>query len=196
MEQGCWIIPNPRKILYFVLPLRLYPCFLFNSVGPRMTRRYAEDTSVSIMKTKVEIETFLMKKGATGFSILNEEGFAAIAFRLKERWIRFKLLLPKTDERRFFYNSGRNKYNPKTNEAAYASWEQECRSKWRALYLGIKAKLELVDSGILSFEEEFAAQTVMPDGQTLFEFMEPQVKLAYEKGTMPKTMQLGFNGGK
>ena len=40
------------------------------------------------------------------------------------------------------------------------------RQRWRALALCIKAKLEAVECGITSFEEEFLAHVVMPNGQT------------------------------
>ena len=46
--------------------------------------------------------------------------------------------------------------------------EQGKRSRWRALYLVVKAKLEAVSSGIVSMEDEFLAQTVMNDGETVW----------------------------
>lgn len=46
-------------------------------------------------------------------------------------------------------------------------WEQACRQAWRALALVIKAKLEAVDAGIVTFEEEFMAQIVCRTAQLL-----------------------------
>jgi hypothetical protein len=52
------------------------------------------------------------------------------------------------------------------------------------LALVIKAKLEAVDSGITTFEDEFLAHIVMPDGQTVASHIKPGIAAAYESGTM------------
>lgn len=44
----------------------------------------------------------------------------------------------------------------------------EHRRRWRALLLGIKAKLEYVQSGIATFDEEFLAHIVIDD-RTVFD---------------------------
>ena len=44
---------------------------------------------------------------------------------------------------------------------------EEVRRRWRALLLVIKAKLESVESGIETFEEAFASQIVLANGQTV-----------------------------
>lgn len=62
--------------------------------------------------------------------------------------------------------------------------------RWRALALVIKAKLEAVAAGITTIEDEFLAHTVLPDGQTVGEFMQPQIAIAYERGSMPTTLML------
>ena len=63
-------------------------------------------------------------------------------------------------------------------------WEQACRQRWRALALVIKAKLEAVESGITTFEDEFLAHIVMPDGQTVATHIKPRIAEAYEGGRM------------
>src|SRR5262245_44396717 len=70
-------------------------------------------------------------------------------------------------------------------DAAFKEWEQACRQRWRALALAIKAKLEAVESGIATFEEEFLAYVVMPDGQTVGQHVLPNVERAYSTGQMP-----------
>ena len=62
---------------------------------------------------------------------------------------------------------------------------QEERRRWRALVLVIKSKLEAVASGIVTFDEEFMAHIVLPDGQTIGQAMLPQIEAAYDAGTMP-----------
>jgi hypothetical protein len=58
-------------------------------------------------------------------------------------------------------------------------------ARWRALFLVIKAKLEAIDVGILTIEEAFLADTVLPDRHTVAEVMLPQIEGAYTSGTMP-----------
>jgi hypothetical protein len=56
------------------------------------------------------------------------------------------------------------------------------RRLWRALLLAIKAKLEVVESGLAIFEEEFLSNIVMPDGCTVGEHARPWIAEAYETG--------------
>lgn len=66
--------------------------------------------------------------------------------------------------------------------------EQSERQRWRALLLVIKAKIEAVQSGIVSFEDEFIGHTVMTDGRTFAEWARPQIAQMYEEGGMPALM--------
>jgi hypothetical protein len=66
-----------------------------------------------------------------------------------------------------------------------AAWEQACRQRWRALALVVKAKLEAVECGISTFEEEFLAWMMLPDGSTVGDRMLPQLETAYRTGQMP-----------
>lgn len=53
-----------------------------------------------------------------------------------------------------------------------------------ALALVIKAKLEAIESDISTFDDEFLAHIVMPDGKTVGEITREKVALAYSSGTM------------
>src|SRR5208282_5066834 len=105
-------------------------------------RRYAATTSVSSDRSRLEIETTLRRYGATAFAYGWEGSRASIAFKARDRHIRFVLPLPDRDERRF-QMSQRGIRKP---DAALALWDQACRSSWRALALVIKAKLEAVEA--------------------------------------------------
>jgi response regulator RpfG family c-di-GMP phosphodiesterase len=50
---------------------------------------------------------------------------------------------------------------------AQAVNDAETRRRWRCLAMVIKAKLEVVASGISSFEEEFLAHVMLYDGRTV-----------------------------
>jgi hypothetical protein len=147
--------------------------------------KYAAQTDVSSEKSQAEIRTIISRYGATRYATLDEPGRAAIMFEVKGRRIRFTLPLPDIADPMFDVD-GRN--HKRSLDERYKVWEQACRQKWRALALAIKAKLEAVETQIATFEEEFLNYIMLPDGQTVGEFMRPQIDLAYSQGTMPKML--------
>ena len=74
-------------------------------------------------------------------------------------------------------------------------WEQAQRSRWRALLLVIKAKLEAIDAGIATFEDEFLAYTMLPGGETVGEWIAPQLDDVYATGVMPGDLRLALPAG-
>lgn len=149
---------------------------------------YAEKTSVSVVKTKADIEELIQKAGAEQFVSGYKEDMAVIGFSLADRQIRFILPLPDKQDKTFWYTPERR--TKRTEKQAYEAWEQACRSKWRALYLIIKAKLEAVSSGISTVEREFFYDIVLPDGKTVGEFISPQIQTSYETGKMPPLLPM------
>ena len=150
---------------------------------------YAASTSVSVEKSKAEIETLLTRYGASHFmSGWSPEG-SVIAFEVQARRVKFSLPLPQKDAKRFTtkrHSSGRE--FPRAQAEAFKLWEQECRARWRALALVIKAKLEAVESGIDTFESEFLAHVMLPNGDTVGEWAAPQLARAYQSAEMPPLM--------
>ena len=142
---------------------------------------YAKDTSVSVEKTKAEIETLLMKFGAQRFGCGWDQTRAVLSFEANDRFIRFELPLPDRSSKEFLMTPA-GKYR-RTPDEAFKAWEQACRQKWRALFLVIKAKLEAVSCGITTFEQEFLAHTVIPgNGQTFGSFALPLIAESYSSG--------------
>lgn len=129
-----------------------------------MTRRFAADTSVSTDRSIAEIRTIVRRFGATEFAQIESDDRAAIAFTMKGRRIRFALEMPNPKDRAFTHTEA--KRQARTAAGAREAWEQACRSRWRALTLVIKAKLEAVEVGIVMFEDEFLANTILP-GETI-----------------------------
>lgn len=134
-----------------------------------MKRRYAAETSVPVDRTKAEIERTITRYGATSFMTGWEAGKAMISFTFSDRMVRFVIDSP----------NGRTKKKQ----------EQAERQRWRALLLLIKAKLEYVDSGIVEFEEEFLANIVTNNGETIAERLLPQ--LSGEIGSGPLLLPPG-----
>lgn len=149
---------------------------------------YAEKTSVSVSKTKADIEDLIQKAGAGQFVSGYKENMAVIGFSLANRQIRFVLPLPDKQEQKFWFTPERR--TKRSEKQAYEAWEQACRRRWRALYLIIKAKLEAVDSGISTIEREFFYDIVLPDGKIVGEFMAPQIETAYKTGEMPPLLPM------
>jgi hypothetical protein len=145
--------------------------------------KYAENTSVPSEKSRGEIERTLTRYGADQFMYGWKDAAAVIAFRAKGRHIRFFLPMPDRMSRTITHTPGRGiARGPAEREAAY---EQAVRQRWRALALCIKAKLEAVEAGITDFEDEFMAQIILPNGQSMSEHAKPLIARAYDTGKMP-----------
>ncbi len=149
--------------------------------------RYAVNTSVSVDKSKAEIERILTRYGADDFfygSKKKGNTAAIIAFSLAGKHVKFALPLPNPDD--FALTPSRRKR--RHVDDMLKAYEQACRQSWRALCLVIKAKLEAVESGITTFEQEFLAHILLPNNQTVGEHILPMVDQAYLDGKMPPLM--------
>lgn len=133
---------------------------------------YAEHTSVPIDRSQGEIRRILAKYGASGFAYGENEATSMVMFEMASRRIKFVLPMPEKPQRNCIVKD-QNKY------------DQQCRSRWRCLTLAIKAKLECVESGITTLEQEFMAHIVLPNGSTVGQVMLPQIEQAYESKKMP-----------
>jgi hypothetical protein len=154
--------------------------------------RFAEGTEVSPEKSKMEIERILARYGATSFASGWQNGRAVIAFTANNRHVKFVLPLPdKTDKNAPWRRKKNDGWSGPSDSAVQVRYDAEVRRLWRALALAIKAKLEVVDSGIASFEHEFMAHIVMPNGSTVGDWMEPQIENAYRSGNMPPLLYAG-----
>lgn len=153
--------------------------------------RYAASTEVTSEKSRSEIERTLTRYGADQFMYGWQDESAVVAFRKDGRMIRFILPLPRRDEKRFTHFKRAGYWTPRTSEEAIRKeYEQAIRQRWRALALVIKAKLEATESGISTFEDEFMANIVLPGGETVGEWMKPQIAEAYRIGRPPQLLPM------
>jgi hypothetical protein len=132
-------------------------------------RLFAARTSVTIGKSRGQIEDLVTRHGATSFASGHEGTQANILFKMKGRRVRFELQLTEGDER-------------------------ENMRRWRCLYALLKAKLTAVEDGLATFEEEFLAFTLVPGagGETVAQWIGPQLAYAYEHGSkMPPLLGAG-----
>lgn len=151
-----------------------------------MMATYANQTTVSVEKSRGEIERILSRYGASAFMYGWSGDSAVVQFGAHGRLVKFVLTLPAKGDREFTHApAGKVRRSPQQQEVA---WEQACRQKWRALALVIKAKLEAVDAGIAIFEDEFLAYTVLPSGETISRWLQPQIETAYATGQLPRML--------
>lgn len=142
--------------------------------------KYAENTSVPIERSKTEIEQTLIRYGAEEFFYGTSSRGSGVGFKYKGRVI--KMNVPMPDRR-----------NYPDNQSGETKWMRAQRRLWRVLLLALKAKLELVDSGLTTFEDEFLAQTCLPKsagGGTVSDYLQPQIQKMVESGKMPDLLLL------
>lgn len=151
--------------------------------------KFAENTSVSTEASRSEIERTLRRYGAEQFMYGWDQASAVVMFQADGRRVKFVLPMPDRQAREFTHTPGRGQ--ARSAAQAEAAWEQACRQRWRALALVIKAKLEAVETGITTFEDEFLAHIVLPSGATVGEWTRPQLAAAYESGSMPLMLPRG-----
>lgn len=151
---------------------------------------YAAKTDVSSQKSRMEIEHTLERYGATSFAYAASGDRAMIGFEKAGRTIRFVIPLPEKASPEFTeYKQGSRTYL-RTESAAANLYEQAVRQKWRAMALMVKAKLEGVESGIVTFEQEFLAHTVLPNGHTVFEETAAGIERAFIEGHVRPLLEL------
>ena len=134
---------------------------------------YAETTEVPVERSRAEIERLLSRHKCSAFASGTdyETREIRIQFRAHGRFVRFVVALPNRAD--FSKNSG--------GDRRFAQAE---RQRWRALLLVIKAKLESVENAIATFEEEFLAHIILPNGETVGTMVIPAIADAYASGKM------------
>ena len=159
--------------------------------------KYAENTSVTSAVSRDEIERTLVRFGASQFMYGWRENMAIIAFSPNGKQIRFILPMPDRNSPEIIKTPERGRIRSK--EQQEKAYEQAIRQKWRALAVTIKAKFAAVEAGISVFEREFFYDIVLPNGQTVGEYVMPQLEESYQTGTMPSMLPMlgdGLRDGK
>jgi hypothetical protein len=121
--------------------------------------KYAKGTEVPEYRTRNEIEAMLLARGARAIGIMQEDELSAVMFKMEGRGVKFVLTMPTLDDP----DIGRTPTGRlRTKAAAQQALNDERKRMWRALLLVLKAKFEAVDSGIVSFDQEFLGNTMLP----------------------------------
>lgn len=153
-----------------------------------MAGQYAANSSVSPERSRNEIEKLLSRYGASEFGYATRAEAAAIQFTAHNRSVRMTIVMPDKDSRAITRTpTGQLRSQAQVN----AAYDQAVRQRWRALVLVLKAKLEAVAAGITTFEREFAGDTVLPGGKTVWETVSPLIETAYITGEVAPLLQIG-----
>lgn len=141
--------------------------------------RYASRTKVSAAQSATDILKVLTRYGADSTMQGQSKSGAIVAFEMAGRRIKFEMPLPDPDDGEFTLTEcGYDR----SAIAADAAYKKAIRQRWRALLLVITAKLEAVESGAVSFEDEFLAQTMLPNGRSVSQEITHLITKAYESG--------------
>lgn len=147
---------------------------------------YASDTQVPVERSKGEIERILRRYGANAFMHGWNQLKAWVAFDINGR--RYRIVLPMPDPQSFrLTETGR----ARVQSSVEAAFEQAIRQRWRAMALWIKAVLEAAEAGIVTLEEVLQPFILLPNGQTVGQWMAPQIEAAYANGRMPPMLPAG-----
>jgi hypothetical protein len=147
-------------------------------------RKFAEGTGVPIDRSRGEIERLLKRHKATGFFYGDQGNRAMIGFELGGRRYHMDLPYPVLESYRYM-QAGAAPLRERTDDQMEAAQEKEKQRLWRGLLLLVKAKLEAIADGITTLEMELQPYTVMPNGQRVGEWLEPQIEQAYQTKRMP-----------
>lgn len=124
--------------------------------------KFAQGTDVSPEKSQMQISTMLRKFGCQGVMMGYENQSNFIGFVFKDVQVRLFCPIVKS--------------------------EAENRRRWRVLRIIIQSKFEIIQCGIKTFEEEFFADIVMPNGKTVSQVALPAVQKAISSGAMPSSL--------
>jgi hypothetical protein len=147
--------------------------------------KFASQTTVTVEKSRAEVERELVRFGASGFTSGWQEDRALIEFIYKSKKIRFVLELPARKDFMKQPSKSRGIWNDKRIDEAR---EQAKRQRWRSLALIVKAKLVAVTDDVHTFETEFMPHIVMPDDRTVAEHVRPHIEQALLTQVSPQRL--------
>lgn len=152
---------------------------------------YAAKTSVSVEKTRAQLDVLLGKHGAPQRRIGTDDvkGHAICEFVLGGHMVKMVVPLPLVSD---FIRVHRRGYQHTTSvperEKLHA---QAVRERWRAILLLTKAKLEAISLGVATVEGEFLADVVLPNGNRVHDEIRGTLAQAFETKGSPKILLLG-----
>jgi hypothetical protein len=136
---------------------------------PHKPRRFAEGTTVDAAKSRQAIDNLLSQYGCGQRAIAHDDASmrAIVTFRFKDRFLKLEVKLkppPRKDPKQFE------------------------REAWRRMLLLLKAKFEAIAEGSSTFEGEFLAAVMLPDGRTVADEVRGAIEQAYTTGQVSRLL--------
>jgi len=131
---------------------------------------YAKTTKITVSESQDAIINLLRKYKASGFLLDWENN--RIGFQIGRKNVLLRIKLPNENDHEFTHSRTTKRTDNKKKKA----FNQKIKSLWRALFLIIKAKFVAIESGITDFDTEFLAHYILKNGQTMIEFLSPQLQ--------------------
>lgn len=133
--------------------------------------KYAKTTTVSVEKSKVQIQRLLTDWGITEFYFGTSIRGDGIGFSWNGRTYKWNVKMAKQEG------------------LTEKQQQQVKRQRWRLFYMSLKMKLEEIDGGDETFEDQFLAKMCLPDGSTVSDFMKlPENVTLLSQAKMPKLL--------
>lgn len=141
--------------------------------------RYAEGTSTSVEKSRSEIESTLMRYGATQLLYHRTQDQVMLAFEYAKLPCKLILRYPDIQE-----TSTTETGRKRTLKVAEEAREAEIRRRWRVLLLSVKARLESIAAGCETPEQAFGGIILLKSGRTVSE----EIMLGNRQGSFLQIM--------
>jgi hypothetical protein len=113
---------------------------------------YGAGTRVGVHRSRYELESVLSKYGADDVLLVEADATAAVQFAMHGRYVQLAFPLPDPQDARFTHTPSGKVRAASARERAY---DQALREHWRSLIVAVRGKLQSVESGISTFEQEF-----------------------------------------
>ena len=137
--------------------------------------KYAQNTKVCASRSRVQVQELLIKYGIEEFYFGTSPRGEGVGFKYEGRT--YKHNVPMPDPKKYRSDN---------------QYKQAIRQRWRLFYMSLKMKLEEVQGGGVSFEDQFLAMMALPDGSTVSDFMKlPANVELLQKTQMPNLLTGG-----
>lgn len=124
---------------------------------PRHAGRYTANSNVPVDQSRHEIHRILARHRAKDIGYESTPTGSVLRFVLQGHPIRFAVPAPDPQAREFWFTPTGQQRSWEAAAEAHAANE---RQRWRALTQLIRAKIQAIEIGVLSFDSEFAPYRV------------------------------------
>lgn len=134
--------------------------------------KYAKNTTVPVSRTKVQVQELLVNYGIEEFFFGTSPRGDGIGFKYEGRVYKHNVPMPDPNDYRYD-----------------TQYKQAVRQRWRIFYMSLKMKLEEVQAGGMTFEDQFLAMMALPDGSTVADWIRLPANAEFlQKAEMPKLL--------